>query len=921
MYDQRLIRKINKGRAFALVGSGPSAEIGYPSWHKLAETIVEELKTRGKLGDSASYDKYLAQRRYPELFSQAERDLGSRAELIASVAKLLAPTARKPGVIYEILASWPFACYLTTNWDDEISRCLESKKTYFSTIQNSKDDLAGIRNDASGLIVKLHSDLEYPEMAVITSGDYAKLLGVDGKHFRDRLKSIFEMFDILIVGHSLSDPDLNLILQIAKQSAHPEHPVFLIAADLTNAEIREYLERFNIVALTYENPDGRHLQLRRLLSLLDKFVIPRHKRLDLKTVEYSFEELEAAQAVAVYRRLVAGDGTQDSAFSTSSYLGPLILRALQTRNAALTVDELAQVNPLAFAVKTEDVRNQIVPALESLRAGSFVDHNDQVYKLTEKGAQRTKELIQTHATEEDQAFGQFTVELKSHCSTIAPQEQKELIRILQDTLVRVFKQRGLSIANAIFGGQSLNHNALSDVFSAISNAAAAISPRDRALAFMEASQEFLLNPTQPQQQYLASVSQGYFLYHLFGLDPSCGKIRRDVFEHTIWWCDSSTLIPLLAVGSTNHEYAKDLFGRLQKLKAHTLATGRLIREVLEHLTWAIRFLERETLQSPAVLEAATQKGGYKQNLFLDGYIRQSAEGRVSKFSEYLNKLVPDGPTDHGIRSALGQLGIKVLNAEALKGFKDEDTQEIFTLVFEIMEARQRSATFRSNLQVEAEAEILHIIRYLREGKYKPPFEGMELEHVYFLSQSRILDRIPPIDPISWTPEVLYRYVIALPGEQLDPDLLQRCMLQEYFGTGVVVVDKTRYERFFGPSIDVANTTYKEERDKYLKDFSTVSRRELDDAFADTPDLEKPFFVQQLGWRLAQKETARAEVLEKRTHEIERELAQLKLQRDAKWRHREAIREKQIAAQERNALDPKHLRKKLRQSKKRKRKKK
>jgi len=926
LYDPRLIRKINQGRAFALVGSGPSSEVGYPSWQSLADKVIEELKKHGKLTDQTSYSKYLAQRKYPELFSQAERDFGSRIELITSLTTLLEPTPRKPGLIYEILTNWPFACYLTTNWDDEIEHYLESKKIYFSTIGNSKEELAKIRNDASGLIVKLHSDLTHPESAVVTSADYTKLLGPHCQVFRDRLRAIFEMFDVLIVGHSLSDPDLNLILQVAKQSAHPEHPVFLIAADLTNAEIREYLERFNILALTYENPDGSHLQLRRLLSLLDKFVIPRHKRLDLKTISYSPEELESAQAVAIYRRLVVAEAKEDGSLSSSSYLGPLILRTLQEPAAALTLDELTKSNPLSFAAKTEAVKNQIPAALAALREESFVDQIDQKYKLTEKGARRTRELLHAHATEEEQAFGQFGVELKARCSSIAPKQKLELVRILKDTLVRVFKQRGLSIANAIFGGQSLSHNALSDVFSAISNAAATISPADHAVAFMEASQEFLLNPTQPQRQYLASLSQGFFLYHLFGLDPTCAKIRRNVFEHTIWWCDSSTLIPLLATGSANHKYATDLFRRLQKLKAHTLTTGRLIREVLEHLTWAIRLLERESVQSPAVLEAATQKGGYKQNLFLDGYICESAEGKVSKFGEYLDVVSPNGATDTGIRSALKRLGIEVLDAEGLKGFKAADTKDIFELVFEIAEERQKSATLRSNLQVEAEAEMLHMIRNLKDGKYKPPFEGMELEHVYFLSQSRILDRIPPLDPISWTPEVLYRYVISLPGEQLDPDLLQRCMLQEYFGAGVVVVDKARYERFFGPSIDVANTTYKEERDKYLRDFSTVSARELDKAFAQTPDLEKPFFVQQLGWRIAAQEKDRAEeakrkaaLLTKKAQEVERELTQLKMQRDANWKRRKEIREKQLVAEERNALDPRHLRKKLRQAKNRKRK--
>lgn len=482
MYDERLIRKINRGRAFALIGSGPSSEVGYPSWKSLAEKVTKELEKLGRQSDPRSYAKYLEQRKYPELFSQAERDLGSRGQLIDLMNGFLEPTSRKAGIIYDILTGWPFACYLTTNWDDEIERHLQAKKTYYSVLGNSKEDLANIRSDASGFIVKLHSDLKHPDSAVITSADYAKLLGSEGRGLRDRLKSIFEMFDVLIVGHSLADPDLSLMLQIAKESAHPEHPVFLLAADLTSAEIQEYWERYNIVAQTYENPDGGHLQLRRLLSLFDKFIIPRQKRLDLKASDYSAEELEAAQSVAIYRRLVTSKADEGGTLNPFSYLGPLVLRALHAGNVARTLDELTRISPLSVATTTEAVRNHVPAVLEALQADALVERVGEAYKLTEKGSERTKELCQVHAADEKQAFGQFTVGLKSRCSSITSAEQSRLVQILQDTLVRVFKQRGLSFANAIFGGQSMNHSALSDVFAAISNAAATISPADRAVA-------------------------------------------------------------------------------------------------------------------------------------------------------------------------------------------------------------------------------------------------------------------------------------------------------------------------------------------------------------------------------------------------------------------------------------------------------
>jgi SIR2-like protein len=427
LFDQRIIRKINQGRAFALVGSGPSSEIGYPSWGSLATGLTEYLRAEKRLSDEASYKKYLDQKKYPELFSQAERDLGSREELVSFLSKLLRPPAKQRGSTYEILANWPFACYLTTNWDDEISAHLADRKIYFQTLQNSKEDLAQIRGDATGLIVKLHSDLAHPKSAVITADDYSALQTGRYSYLRDRLKAIFEMFDVLVVGHSLVDPDLNLILQVAKESAHPEHPVFFIAADLTNAEIRDYLNRYNIVAISYPNLDGTHSQLRRTLGLFDRFIMPRRKRLDLKTVSYSPAELEAAQAVAVYRRLV-NRGKDE--LSPTLYLEPLILRSLETHPGPCILEQLLKTAPLSSVCATEDVRTQVEPVLDLLKKESTVLQTEEGFSLTEGGAKKASEITTAYSRELDQAYGQFAVELTDAYPGIEKAEVPRLSQLL-----------------------------------------------------------------------------------------------------------------------------------------------------------------------------------------------------------------------------------------------------------------------------------------------------------------------------------------------------------------------------------------------------------------------------------------------------------------------------------------------------------
>ncbi len=251
MLDEKLIKAINRGRCFALVGSGPSCEMGYPSWKMLAEDVYEELINRNISIDKKSYDKYLKENKLPELFRQAEQDAGGRESLINILKPLLSPKQTLRGSIYEKLVKWPIACYMTTNYDDELKKHLDQTKIHYEVIRNRKEDFYVIRDGVSNFIIKLHSDLDYPNEVVITSADYQKLyVDTDGQYYRDKLRQIFEMFDVLIIGHSMSDPDIDYILRMAKQTASPIHPVYMIIADSTQAEEWEYREKYNITLLS-----------------------------------------------------------------------------------------------------------------------------------------------------------------------------------------------------------------------------------------------------------------------------------------------------------------------------------------------------------------------------------------------------------------------------------------------------------------------------------------------------------------------------------------------------------------------------------------------------------------------------------------------------------------------------------------------
>ena len=228
----------------------------------------------------------------------------------------------------------------------------------------------------------------------------------------------------------------------------------------------------------------------------------------------------------------------------------------------------------------------------------------------------------------------------------------------------------------------------------------------------------------------------------------------------------------------------------------------------------------------------------------------------------------------------------------------------------------------------SQSRDLGTVKNLRSYRYSLADGHVSYDSVYFISQSRILDKIDGGSGVTtWSPEAVYRYLSALPNQQADPVLLQQCMLHEYFYARVSFIDQARYLSFFGPSIDSSKVSFKEEKAKYIANVEQSYSKGLDSAFEETPDLEKPFFVAQMGWKLAEAAKEREEQSKqrekeaiKRAVEAEAETKKLQAEKDANWKKREKRREAQDAARERNLKDPKHLRRRKKQAKKRRKKK-
>jgi len=914
LYDNQLVRAINTGNAVVFVGSGPSSEMGYPRWDQLAQAVFETLLKQGKVRDRPSYESFLTDGKYPAVFREAEIDAGGRPALAALLRSLL-QSPNSEGNTYKTLAQWPFAMYLTTNFENELAAHLRARAARFHVVQNSRADFRAITPDQMNLIVKLHGDLDHPQGMILTSRDYDDIAHGDEYAFlREKVQSIFQHYRVLVVGHSLYDPHIAFIMGEVQKAATLERPIFWIAPQMTLGQEREWRESSNIVVIGYDNSDGTHGGLRQVLRRLDRVIAPREQVIMVALRSQTKDESEAAASLLIYRRLLALRRLQEA--PATAYLGPLVLAALLTHgDTGLSVSAITTRRPVSDLASTNEVAEVVGEVLRELMERHLVDVTNDRYFLTPDGREEIDGIEALRRQEERWAYDDFASDLTAICPAISDVDRAAAVDALKGTIVDAFRRRSLAIANAIFMDRSIRSDELSDIFDAVIAAAKNFPVGALREAFIEAADKFLISPSEHQRNYLEAISQGYFLFHLAGLDPACTRVRRDLFGTTAWFFDSSVLLPLIAVGSRDNAYSADLFRRLHTLHTGMCTTDSLLDETWTHLKWAMENASNFDPNSTEFLVLAMAEDGYKRNLFVDGYIRLAADGRVGTFEDYLQLAFPEGPTRSAIKARLKAVGVESIELAGLEGFEQNDWAEVEQLQVLIKADRIDRGIFRSDRQVGAEAEVLQMIQGLRQGKYH--MHGGPYGKTYFVSRSRVLDRAGPgTDVTTWVPEALYRYLAALPGEMPDPGLLQQCML-EYYG-GVEVMDNQRYTRFFGPLIDTAKASFAAERDMYLKETEVAYSPKLDEAFEQLPDLQKPFFVSTLARQAVDAAHARAEAAERQLEQEKRIRQELEQERARAWRKRDFSKEKQETARLKNLHDLKHLRKRARQAKERRR---
>lgn len=851
-----VLETIATGKAVAFIGSGASCEMGYPSWEQLATGLTEML-IKGKF-DKEYEDicKIIRDKRYAEALGCIEKRT-SRQEICEGISKLLKPSSSGSDKLYDEIAKLPFACYLTTNYDDEILKHLvQVGRKDFGVLQNTKEAFFSFRDDMKDIVFKIHGDTSTPENAVITSSDYSQFSSSpERSYFRSRLQALFLMKRSVFVGYSLSDRDLSVIFESLKQICSEIAPSYIFLPNISALEMEEYADRYGIKIIAYKARGADHSGLVKKLNTYSRFISERSAPIKRITDD-------ALHAGELYMFRVLNTGKSNT-LDIGNYLLMLIPRS---GTKGMSLEELFSKSSIARRELLDE------PIMQLKKGGDIIQDGDS-YTRTQSGDEKVDAASSSFVSERELAFSDFLKKM-----TIAPEQIEDCKHILQDCLSSIFETRGDALVKAIFNKEvGMPSGAMIDIYGAILPYASQFDDVSLRTDFLHAVYDFIVTPSSHQKVYLVAMAQGYFLYHMMGHNACQSDLIRERLQKTVWYVDSNLLIPLVAIGCANHDFAVEMFRKMKELKVKLVVAPSVVKEVKQHLKWA----EEHNPEDKRNYSISVSLSNGQQNLFVDGYIRSKATGLFRSFSQYLAKI-------NSLLLGNGKDLLDVYNLEYEVPWEkynwDHTEYKHFKDIFE--ERRRKTYSFRRDFQIETDAELFYTMT-IRKKAVELKNSG---EEVCFLSQSTLFDEESHIIQ-TWSGEAMFRFIQFVMPTMSSEETLHECLQNELYNVGIKFVDENKYERFFAEEIDWAEMTFEQQKKEFSRFLSEPDMFEFEKKFESLPDLQKPIFVRQMQDKELMEKTKQVEELERLVHssqrkeadvqdilkEKEKEISQLRLQ--------------------------------------------
>lgn len=879
--DQLLIDYLKSGEAWLLIGSGLSVARGYPSWEELArEAIFHAKNDAGPI--PPSIERAMERKNFPVVFGEIKKLLGG-PRLLQVLKNKLRPN--KTSQLYEQIAQWPVSVYMTTNYDDEIASSLSQLGSSYYTYSNSEDHLGLLNTGLKDAIIKLHGDLTTETGLILTQDQYRSIQeDASWDYWRVKMASVFQMVPIIIIGHSLTDPNIKHVLEAAKKGAGVTKPVCWLAPDVPFAQRRMYLEKYRIRVIPYRNNTGDHHNLVHLIDNISEFIPPRLAiRIQsniAKIVESPLGESAAAPGFFVYNKFFSNDMFEPKRVDILLAVIESAVPQLKGRDS-FTLQE---------AIQTAGWPSDI--ELESSLADEIIQSSIEIGLLKETADSKLRlgKIAETLAKNSQHAFehskelfkNALLLRIKRKFSTIGDDDASQIASDIETSLIGYFREGGLSLATTLFCDFSYSDSrpiVPSSIIRFITEASARYDDSLKRQIFCAISVETFIYAESAERDYLGRIAQGFFTFHALGVYGDVAQERLSHAKETVWIIDSNVQIGLLALASSSNTLFRNCFRRLKSLGVRLFSTEKLFDEVHEHFFFANRKIVEEGPDSPSILAAALGDPPYtRSNAFLEGFINWQAASNPCDWKRYLFDIFGRrNPEIKDIKGSLRKIGIEIIHLQNWPGFKqtdfakrDEYAEKIVDKINGWVSDRDPDCYRNPYKKANPEAESLLIIKKERDGSYNVISEPRTQSPSWFVSDTSVLN-ILDLGTITWQPESFVRFILSLgpTKEEAVIDCAFESLLLTIARSGISIISDQAISRVFGGVIDQAQVNIQEQRQLYQECLEEKYGESVESVLGRLPARYQPLVALQLAEERVQAETERRKRAEEQNAESTR----------------------------------------------------
>jgi SIR2-like domain len=271
-WPDALVRELAERRCMVFLGAGASAGCVAatdknrkpPTWESLLRTLLSKMTddSQKSIADDLIGEKKLLEAAEIICANVAKPDF---SQFIRDT--FVAPRFQH-SLIHEAVLSIDPKVTLTTNYDDIYDAyCRSGDATDgYNVVKYYDSHLVSDLRSPVRLIVKVHGCVSNPGQIVLTRSQYFEQRRNHSNFFRI-LDALFLSSSLLFIGYSLSDPDIQLILENASIAAPMSHPHYAVVSDDVHPALKlSWSKAYNIHFLDF--PAGEYQVLNDSLNEL-----------------------------------------------------------------------------------------------------------------------------------------------------------------------------------------------------------------------------------------------------------------------------------------------------------------------------------------------------------------------------------------------------------------------------------------------------------------------------------------------------------------------------------------------------------------------------------------------------------------------------------------------------------------------------